>query len=88
MNKLIERPEDATILDAVSRGSYCPGFYLYKVLGTDGLVYLVSADYPGGVQTRVFFHTRGLVSVVSPIEENCELVGDNPDAKEWELLNP
>ena len=66
-------------LDSMDPKGNCPGFRLWRVVGTDGNRYLMAGDHEGGVKTRLFFRTIGAVDVAS-----IELVGDNPDVAAWD----
>jgi hypothetical protein len=62
-----------------SDGGFCPGFYLWDVLASDGKRYLIAADYPGAVEVRLYFRAR--LDVVSATK-----LGPNPDAAAWQAV--
>jgi hypothetical protein len=69
---------DPQFRDKLVLEGYCPGFYLWNVLATDGNRYLMAGDHKGGVSTRLYFRTNGKLDVAE-----IEQIGPNPDAEEW-----
>ena len=76
---------DRTYLDPVDPDGNCPGFKLWRAVATDGVAYLVAADYPGAVQVRIYMRSNGAVDVEIP---DITYLGENPGRREWEALNP
>lgn len=77
---------DTRFLDKLNPSANCPGFYLWKVKVTEPEQwagdYLVAGDYPGGVETRLFFGTNGAIRKAASVER----IGRNPDADKWDEL--
>ena len=70
---------DATYRDKLNLKGNCPGFRLWDVLASDGVRYVMASDSAEGVGTRLHFRSRGRIAPVS-----VTLIGDNPDAAEWD----
>lgn len=80
--------------DRLNLQGNCPGFYLWAAQGDNGLWYLMASDAPGGIETRLYFRTRGVSwgeyprsmeghGIVSRVVK-AAFLGDNPDARTWD----
>ena len=81
MNKSLALMDVVTFNPAALRGFNCPGFNHYKVLGTDGKMYLVASDDESGVSVRMFMRTDGALDA-----SEVTLVGPNPIAEQWNRM--
>lgn len=80
--------------DRLNPEGNCPGFHLWAAQGDNGLWYLMASDGPGGIETRLYFRTRGVGGsgyphalegheVVSHVVRAAYL-GENPDEAAWD----